>query len=123
MKRAMGKRSRRRDKPDSGSTPDVVDYTDPDGSVLTLRRTVSRLSGRKISGRHTGAAASVDDEWRRRTELMFERFAVSWTIAELPITDQGELLGRYRFADAATQEWVRRTLDGHVRTHQPELAE
>lgn len=118
----MGKRSRTR-KETGVEDVETVDYSDDDGSVLTLRRTISRLSARKIAGRQTGAAASVDDEWRRRSELMFERFAVSWTISGLPLTDQRELLARYRFADHKTQEWVRRTLDGHVRRHQPELAD
>ena len=46
---------------------------------------------------------------------------MSWTIAGLPLTGQKELLGRYRLADQATQQWVRETLDIHVREHQPEL--
>jgi hypothetical protein len=32
------------------------------------------------------------------------------------------LLGRYRMADAATQQWVRETIAGHVERHIPELA-
>jgi hypothetical protein len=59
--------------------------------------------------------------WRRRTEMLFERFAVGWTIAGLPLKGQKELLGRYRLADEATQRWVRETLAEHVRRHQPEL--
>jgi hypothetical protein len=59
--------------------------------------------------------------WRRRTELLFERFAVAWTIAGLPLEGQKELLGRYRMADQPTQQWVRETLDAHIARHQPEL--
>ena len=33
------------------------------------------------------------------------------------------LLGRYRMADAATQQWVRETIARHVERYIPELAE
>ena len=116
----MGKRSRKRDKlRDSGRT---FDYADAEGNVLTVRERVSGATASKLREPAGGAAASADDMWRRRTELLFERFTVSWTIAGLPLTGQKELLGRYRMADQATQQWVRETLDRHVREHQPELA-
>jgi hypothetical protein len=121
----MGKRGRRKGLSETVKGSSVtVDYTDPDGSVLTLRESISGASSLKL--RHTrggGAASTVDDQWRRRTELLFERFVVSWEIAGLPLTGQRELLGRYRMADQATQRWVRTTIDDHVRAHQPELAE
>ena len=124
----MGKRARKRLK--SGRSSETFDYTDAEGNVLTLRErvspgTVSKLSepAGEFRAEHGMAAASTDDLWRRRTELLFERFAVSWTIAGLPLTAQKELLGRYRMADQATQQWVRETLDRHVAEHQPELAE
>jgi hypothetical protein len=116
----VGKRTRRRQKDRApGAT---VDYTDAEGNVLTVRERVSAGTASKLREAAGGAAASADDLWRRRTELLFERFAVSWTIAGLPLTSQKELLGRYRLADQATQQWVRDTLDAHVRAHQPELA-
>jgi hypothetical protein len=97
------------------------DYRDTEGNVLTLRDTVSSGTVAKLAEPVGGAAASADDLWRRRTEMLFERFAVGWTIAGLPLKGQRELLGRYRLADEATQRWVRETIDEHVRTHQPEL--
>ena len=115
----MGKRTRRRGK-DRDSAP-TVDYTDANGNVLTVRERVSAGTASKLREPAGGPAASADDLWRRRTELLFEQFAVSWTIAGLPLTGQKELLGRYRLADHETQQWVRATLDEHVRTHQPEL--
>ena len=115
----MGKRGRRRGKE---PPPRTVDYADADGNVLTLRERVSSGTAKKLAEPAGAAAASADDLWRRRTELLFERFAVSWTIAGLPLTGQKELLGRYRMADQATQQWVRDRLDEHVRAHQPELA-
>ena len=54
--------------------------------------------------------------------MLFERLAVSWEIAGLPLEDQKMLLGRYRMADAETQAWVRRTITEHLERHIPELA-
>jgi hypothetical protein len=116
----VGKRARKRQKSD-GPTK-TFDYTDAEGNVLKLRERVSAGAVSKLTESSGGAGASADDLWRRQTELLFERFAVSWTIAGLPLTGQKELLGRYRLADPATQQWVRETLDRHVREHQPELA-
>jgi hypothetical protein len=99
----------------------TIDYADPDGNVLTLRETLSGGSIRKIAKARERGAATVDDDWRRRTEMLFERLAVRWEIAGLPIDDQKMLIGRYRMADADTQAWVRRTLAEHVASHIPEL--
>jgi hypothetical protein len=46
--------------------------------------------------------------------MLFERLATSWEIAGLPLDDQKLLLGRYRMADAATQQWVQRTIRTHL---------
>ena len=100
----------------------TVDYTDAEGNVLTLRQTLSAGSIGKIRGAGGRAASSADDVWRRRTEMLFERLAVSWEIAGLPLTDQKMLLGRYRMADPETQRWVRETLAAHVEAHIPELS-
>jgi hypothetical protein len=117
----VGKRTRRQGKRDRGGQ--TFDYADADGNVLTLRERVSSGTAKKLGEPAGGAAASADDLWRRRTELLFERFAVSWTIAGLPLTGQKELLGRYRMADQETQQWVRDTIERHIAEHQPELAE
>jgi hypothetical protein len=114
----VGKRGRKRSKELPAAT---VEYTDAGGNVLTLRERVSAGTAAKLREPPGGPAASTDDMWRRRTELLFERFAVAWTIAGLPLTGQKELLGRYRLADQATQQWVHETLDAHVQAHQPEL--
>ncbi len=99
----------------------TVDYTDPEGNVLTLRETLSAGSIRNIAKARERGAATVDDDWRRRTEMLFERLAVRWEIAGLPIDEQKLLIGRYRMADSDTQAWVRRTLTEHVARHIPEL--
>jgi hypothetical protein len=101
---------------------EVAEYTDREGNVLILRQTLSRGTIRKIGAGPATAATSQDDAWRRRYEVLFERLTVSWEIAGLPLTDQKLLLGRYRTADAATQQWVRETIALHLERHIPELS-
>jgi hypothetical protein len=114
----MGKRSRRERRTPAPTT----DYRDAEGNVLTLRDSVSAGTLAKLAEPVGSAASSVDDVWRRRTEMLFERFVAGWAIAGLPLKGQKELLGRYRLADQATQRWVRETIDEHVRRRYPELS-
>ena len=114
----MAKKRKRR-SPEAA--PAAIDYTDADGNVLTLRESVSAGTAAKLTEPTGGAAASADDLWRRRTEMLFERFVVRWTIAGLPLERQKELLARYRMADQETQRWVRETIADHVQRNQPEL--
>jgi hypothetical protein len=115
----MAKRKKQRRQRQKAPT---VDYTDPAGNVLTLRRSLSAATIAKVGEPPAGDAASLEDAWRRRAEVLFERLAVRWEIAGLPLDDQRMLLGRYRMADAETQRWVRQTLTEHVERHIPELA-
>jgi hypothetical protein len=115
----MPKRRKRR----SAEKAATVSYRDEEGNTLVLRESLSSLTIRKIGQGPSSAAASVDDAWRRRSELLFERLAVSWEIAGLPLSDQKMLLGRYRMADSATQQWVRETIALHLERHIPELAD
>jgi hypothetical protein len=114
---AKGKKRRR-----SREKGPTVDYTDPEGNVLTLRQTLSPGTIAKVGEPPAGHAASLEDAWRRRSEVLFERLAVRWEIAGLPLTEQKMLLGRYRMADAETQRWVRQTIAHHLERHIPELA-
>jgi hypothetical protein len=116
----MAKRSKRRRRREPVAT---VDYTDPEGSVLTLRASLSPGTVAKLAERPGGAAGSLEDDWRRRAEMLFERLAVRWQIAGLPLDDQRMLLARYRMADSATQAWVRRTIAEHIDRQVPELGE
>lgn len=102
--------------------PPTVDYADPEGNTLSLRQSLSAATIARIGEPPAGDAASLEDAWRRRSEALFERLAVGWEIAGLPLTDQKMLLGRYRMADAETQRWVRQTIAEHVERHIPELA-
>ena len=103
----MGKRSRKRNVAETAVA--TTDYVDDDGNVLTLRQTTAQ-----VPGAHASAAASTDDVWQRESEILFERYVVRWEIAGLPLTKQKELLARYRMADRATREWIRRTIDAHT---------
>jgi hypothetical protein len=114
----VAKRRKRRPREQAA----VVDYADDEGNVLVLRQSLSPGTIRKIGEGPATAATSQDDAWRRRHELLFERLAVSWEIAGLPLTDQKMLLGRYRMADPATQQWVRETIALHIERHIPELS-
>jgi hypothetical protein len=100
----------------------TIDYADPEGNVLSLRQSLSAGTIAKIGEPPAGAAASLEDAWRRRSEALFERLVVRWEIAGLPLDDQKMLLGRYRMADAETQRWVRQTIADHLQRYIPELA-
>ena len=110
-------RQRRRKEPVA-----TIDYADPEGNVLVLREKLSRGTIRKLGERPGSAAASMDDAWQRREEALFERLAVSWQIAGLPIDDQKTLLARYRMASADERRWVRETIARHLERFIPELA-
>jgi hypothetical protein len=110
-----GKKRRPREK-----APTVA-YEDAEGNVLVLRETLSPGTIAKLREGPATAATTQDDAWRRRSELLFERLAVSWEIAGLPLTDQKMLLGRYRLADPEAQQWVRETITRHCERHIPEL--
>ncbi len=115
----MAKRRKQRRPREKAAT---IDYVDPEGNVLTLRETLSPGTVAKVGEAPAGAATSQDDAWHRRFEVLFERLAVRWEIAGLPLEGQKMLLGRYRMADAETQRWVRQTIARHLEDHIPELA-
>jgi hypothetical protein len=101
----------------------TVDYTDPEGNVLTLRQELGAGTIRKLGRPPRGSGPAVEDAWHRRTEMLFEYLVVGWEIAGLPLDDQKMLLGRYRMADSDTQRWVRRTISEHLDEYIPELAD
>src|SRR3954469_21271082 len=120
----MGKRSRRRNRGDAqpaAAPASTTDYTDPDGNVLTLRDELSAGTVKQVRQLDSTPAASAEDRWQRRGELLFERLAVSWTIAGLPLEGQKELLGRYRMASGDERRWIGDTIERHLAEHQPEL--
>jgi hypothetical protein len=100
---------------------ETVDYTDPEGNVLTLRQSLSDKTIRKINKPHRKDASSAEDVWARRQEMLFERLVVRWEVAGLPLDDQKMLIGRYRMADSDEQRWVRETISSHVERHIPDI--
>ncbi len=127
----MGRRERQRQREGSetlaraGAEPVAASesYEDEEGNVLELRERLSAGTVRQVTGLEAAPAASADDLWQRRSELLFERLVVSWTVAGLPLTDQSELLGRYRMAGTEERRWVRDTVWRHARQRNPELSE
>ena len=115
----MAKRRKQR-KPRQKAT--TIDYVDPEGNILTLRGSLSNATIAKLSEGPATAATSQEDAWHRRSEMIFERLAVRWEIAGLPLDDQKMLLGRYRMAGADTQQWVRETITAHLERYIPDLA-
>ena len=114
----MGRRSRRRGQRESAPAS-TTDYRDPEGNVLTLRDSLSAGTLRQLEQLDAKPAASAEDRWQRRVELLFERLAVSWEIAGLPLESQKELLGRYRMATTDERRWVRETLTEHLAARHP----
>ena len=117
----MGRRSRRRAEGPSAPAS-TTSYSDPDGNVLRLRDELSAGTLRQLEQLDSKPAASAEDRWQRRAELLFERLAVSWEIAGLPLDKQKELLGRYRMASADERRWVRETLAEHLRSRHPDVS-
>jgi hypothetical protein len=116
----VGRRSRRREQRASAPAA-ATDYRDRDGNVLRLRDELSAGTLRELERLESRPAASAEDRWQRRAELLFERLAVSWEIAGLPLESQKELLGRYRMASPAERRWVRETLAEHLRGRHPDV--
>jgi len=118
----VGKRGRKRGKGGGDSAPVAVsEYRDGDGNVLTLRDELSSGTLRGVERMEAKPAASAEDRWQRRVEYLFERLAVRWEIAGLPLEGQRELLGRYRMASADERRAVRTALVEHLRERYPDL--
>jgi hypothetical protein len=121
----VGRRQRQRQKlagqgRQSQPAASVDEYRDADGNVLRLRGSLSPAA-RGEYGEVLDGGTDREDAWQRAAELLFERLAVSWTIAGLEITSQKELLGRYRMATGEERRFVREALRAHACEHFPEL--
>lgn len=89
--------------------------------MLVLRGSLTPAARREYAETLAGGL-DREDARQRAIELLFERLAVSWTIAGVCSERQRELLGRYRMASTAERDWVRRALREHVAEHFPEMA-
>ena len=69
-----------------------------------------------------GSPLSQEDAWHRGVEFLFERLAVSWSVAGTePLTRQKELLARFRMASQDERRWIRDVLREHIAEQFPEL--
>jgi hypothetical protein len=120
----MGSRSRRRAKEgrQAATAPvSTTNYRDEESNVLTLRDELSAGTLRTLTELDAAPAASAEDRSQRRVELLFERLAVRWEIAGLPLEGQKELLGRYRMASSDERRRVRAALAEHLAQRYPEI--
>lgn len=112
----MGRRNRQRAK----LAAPVSEYTDPEAGTLVLRGALTAGSRREYSGTLAGGL-NREDARQRATERLFERLAVSWTVAGVKTSASRELLGRYRMASGAERDFVREALRRHVEENFPDL--
>ncbi len=98
----------------------VREFQDEDGSVLALRGSLTAGARRQYAAILAGGLER-EDAWQRAAEFLFERLAVSWTIAGLEITRQRELLGRYRMASSTERQFVLDALREQLAGSFPEL--
>ena len=110
----MGRRNRQREKP---SAPTDV-YADDTFGVLELRGALSP----KTRGQYAEIGGSREDAWHRQVEFLFERLALRWTIHDVPMERQKELLARLRMATQDERAWIRSVLREHLAEHFPEMA-
>jgi hypothetical protein len=115
----VGRRSRQRDRAATPKAP-ASEYRDAEGNVLALRGSLTPKARLEYADTLAGGLER-EDAWQRATELLFERLAVSWTIAGVTTERQKELLARYRVASGDERRFVRESLRSHVREHFPEL--
>jgi hypothetical protein len=116
----VAKRSRRKEKLLAPSS----DYSDAEGNVITLRGSLSPASRVEYARALTGEgrpAAAREDNWHRAVEFLFERLAVRWEIAGVPVERQRELLTRLRMASPEERAWIRTVLREHCAEHFPDV--
>jgi len=116
----MGKRGRARGKAEKLSAPES-EYTSPGGDVLVLRGSLTPKTRRQYHDVLHGNVLSQEDAWQRAVELLFERLAVRWVIADVPTEGQRELLMRFRVSTQEERQWIRDVLREHVAEHFPDL--
>jgi hypothetical protein len=113
----MGRRSRQREKLSAPTS----DYRDADGNVLTLRGALSPATRGEYAAVRVGSPLSAEDAWHRSVELLFERLAVRWVVAGVPVERQKELLTRFRVASQDERAWIRGVLREHLAEWFPEM--
>lgn len=101
-------------------TAPTSEYRDGEAGVLELRGSFTPAA-RAEYARALSGGLQREDAWQRATELLFERLAVAWTISDVRIERQKELLGRYRMASGAERLFVREALRAHLHENFPDV--
>jgi hypothetical protein len=101
-------------------TAPTSEYRDGEVGVLELRGSLT-AAARAEYARVLSGGLQREDAWQRATELLFERLAVAWTISDVRIERQKELLGRYRMASGAERLFVREALRAHLHENFPDV--
>ena len=107
-------------RPEKLSAP-TSDYSDAEGNVLTLRGSLTPATRQEYARVLSGNVLSREDAWQRAVEFLFERLAVRWEIAGVPIERQRELLQRFRVASPEERTWIREVLREHCAEHFPDV--
>lgn len=116
----MGKRSRARAREEKLTAP-VTDYRDADGSVLTLRGSMTPKTRAQYAAAVAGSPLSQEDAWHRAVEFLFERLAVRWEVAGVATERQKDLLARFRVASQDERRWIRDVLREHLAANFPDV--
>lgn len=114
MPRRSRSRSRRRER----ERAPTAEYTDADGSALSLRGSLSPSTRRSYAAIASGQR---EDAWQRQVEFLFERLVVRWEIHDVPTEGQQELLLRLRVASQAERAFVRDSIRAHCAEFFPDL--
>jgi hypothetical protein len=112
----VGKRHRQRSR-DRLAAPTAV-HAHPEHGELELRGALTP----KTRAAYAEIGGVREDAWQRQVEFLFERLAVRWTIHDVPLERQAELLARFRMASADERTWIRAALREHMADHFPEMA-
>jgi hypothetical protein len=115
----VGRRNRQRSREQLRAPS--TDYTDAEGNVLTLRGAMTPATRREYAAVLAGSPLSQEDAWQRAVEFLFERLAVRWETAGVPIEQQKELLARFRFASRDERAWIRGVLREHLTEWFPDV--
>ena len=100
----------------------TTEYRSAEGDVLVLRGSMTPGTRQEYAAALGGSPLSQEDAWHRAVEFLFERLAVSWTVAGTdPIKRQKDLLARFRMASQSERAWIRDVLREHLAENFPEL--
>jgi hypothetical protein len=111
----VGRRNRQRSR-EQLSAPTTA-YAHDEHGVLELRGALTPAT----RAEYAAIGGVREDAWQRQVEFLYERLAARWTIHDLPIERQRELLERFRAASPDERAWIRSVLREHLTEWFPEM--